>query len=109
MKPIALAIASLATITILSSRPAHGDLDLDGTMSYPVISLTVGGTYVRPSFIGTCICDDYGVVHVDINEDHRVRLTGIQPGKTLCGFSSGGKYAVRQVFSVEVNAPPTPP
>ena len=103
MKPIALAIASLATITILSSRPAHGDLDLDGKMSYPVISLTVGGTYVRPSFIGT------GVVHVDINEDHRVRLTGIQPGKTLCGFSSGGKYAVRQVFSVEVNAPPTPP
>ena len=100
-----IAIAGLAAVFASSSRPAHGDLDLDGKVSYPVIALTVGGSYLRSTVGGSCICDDYGIVHVDLNEDGHLRLTGIKPGKTLCGFATGARYGLRKAYSVEVSDP----
>ena len=84
---LALSAASLA------SAQARGE----------AILLRVGqGMDFRPGFVpAQSTCDDPSVIKIEDAGDH-FRITGLQPGKTLCGFTSIAPRGRRRLLELTV-------
>ncbi|MBP9086727.1 MAG: hypothetical protein KBG15_11450 [Kofleriaceae bacterium] len=80
-------------------------------VSYPTITLSVGGSYEQLAEPGQqCICDDKTLVKPEYAGD-KIRLIGIKAGRTLCGFTHfiDGKYLGNLVYEVTVTPAKTAP
>jgi len=64
------------------------------------ILLKVGEYYEIPSQGTQCICDDKSLVQVEWVGTN-LRLTGLVPGRTQCGFMESG-FSISQVYEVVV-------
>jgi hypothetical protein len=99
-----LCMVSLAGL-MAASLPARTEGE-----ALPQIRIKVGEAYqLHLGFIIVAlVCDDTSVVRVEDGGDH-LRLVGLAPGQTKCGFWSNPKSpAPSRVYGVVVtSAPPT--
>ncbi|HEY3354043.1 MAG TPA: hypothetical protein VGQ83_12395 [Polyangia bacterium] len=81
----AAAVAAAVGLAALAAGPAGGDEKLE-------IRLKVGEVHeLRLGFIAVrIVCDDLAVTRVEDGGDH-LRVVGLGPGRTQCGFWSDGK------------------
>ncbi len=105
--PPCMRIGLLALLT-LGPLAARADTP---PVSYPTITLSVGGSYEQLAEPGQqCICDDKTLVKPEYAGD-KIRLIGIKAGRTLCGFTHfiDGKYLGNLVYEVTVTPAKTAP
>lgn len=99
-----------ALACLVAAVPDVGRADTP-TITYPTITLSVGGSYEQLAEAGQqCICDDKTLVAPEYAGD-KIRLVGIKAGRTLCGFTHfvDGKYLGNLVYDVTVTpAQPAP-
>jgi hypothetical protein len=88
-----------------ASLPARAEGD-----AFPQVRIAVGEAYqLRLGFIIVgLVCDDNSLVRVEDGGDH-LRLVGLAPGRTKCGFWSNPQSpAPSKVYEVVVTRAPPP-
>lgn len=102
--------SSIAIVCVVAAAPVLSRADTP-TITYPTITLSVGGNYEQIAEAGQqCICDDKTLVAPEYAGD-KIRLVGIKAGRTLCGFTHfvDGKYLGNLIYDVTVTpAQPAP-